>query len=311
MAVSEQELRTTIAQMREQLRSTAASRRLARVIGILGVVVGLCIVALIVGSVFAQFRKISANPEELRAAATEQIRNLQLERKASDVAKELMPVVQKEALALVKELDLPKVAADELKIMLRDLEPVARRELERVTPRLRDLVEAESARLQEDLRATLEGKLADRFSESIRRHEQRLETLDLTEEKLAQIIENLQMASAYALQDILEPRLKGVVEELKKAGTLILELPPLPEEKSEEQLLVEIRDVLVALLKERLPGYEIDPREIYEPVQPGTDRPAYGHRPPTGPPQEPQIPTAEEEAQLRAAAARSAAGGGQ
>ncbi len=302
MAVSEQELRSTIAQMREQLRSTAASRRRARVIGILGVVVGFCIVGLIVYSVFSQFYNISDNPEELRAAATGQIRNLQLDRKASEVAKRLMPVVQKEALALVKELDLPKVATDELKIMLRDLEPVARRELERVTPRLRDLVEAESARLQEDLRQTLEGKLADRFSESIRRHERRLETLDLTEEKLAQIIENLQMASAYALQDILEPRLKGVVEEMKKVGNLVLDLPPLPEEKSEEQLLIEIKDVLLALLKERLPDYEMGPREVYQ----------YGHRPPTGPPQQPQIDTPEEARRMAAeaaAAAQRAAGG--
>jgi len=264
--------------------------------------VGFCIVGLIVYSVFSQFYNISDNPEELRAAATGQIRNLQLDRKASEVAKRLMPVVQKEALALVKELDLPKVATDELKIMLRDLEPVARRELERVTPRLRDLVEAESARLQEDLRQTLEGKLADRFSESIRRHERRLETLDLTEEKLAQIIENLQMASAYALQDILEPRLKGVVEEMKKVGNLVLDLPPLPEEKSEEQLLIEIKDVLLALLKERLPDYEMGPREVYQ----------YGHRPPTGPPQQPQIDTPEEARRMAAeaaAAAQRAAGG--
>ncbi len=302
MAVSEQELRSTVAQMREQLRSAAASRRRARVVGILGVVVGLCIVAFIVGSLFSLAGGLRENPEELRAAATSRIQNLQLERKASDVAKRLMPVIQKEALALVKELELPKVAMDELKIMLRDLEPVARRELERVTPRLRQVVEAESTRLQEDLRQALEGKLADRFSESIRRHEQRLETLDLTEEKLAQIIENLQMASAYALQDILEPRLKGVVEEIKKVGNLVLDLPPLPEERSEEQLLIEIKDVLLALLKERLPGYEMDPREIYQ----------YGHRPPTGPPQEPQIDTPEQARRMAAeaaAAAQRAAGG--
>jgi len=38
---------------------------------------------------------------------------------------------------------------------------------------------------------------------------------------------------------------------------------------------------------------------------PDTDRPAYGHRPPTGPVQQPQIPTSEEEARRADAAARS------
>jgi len=66
-------------------------------------------------------------------------------------------------------------------------------------------------------------------------------------------------------------------------------------------------------------AYEEDRRQAAEAeaqgtraeAPPSTDQPAYGHRPPTGPVQQPQIPTAEEEAQMKAAAARNAAGGGQ
>ncbi len=313
MAVSEQELRDTIALMREQLRATAAARRTARVVSILGVVVGFCIVAFIVLSLFGLFKDISKHPEELRAAAVERIKLLQFDRKAKLVADELMPVAGKEVLALVKELDLPSVLMQEAKLMLKDLEPVARRELERATPRLQELLETERGKLQGEMQTMLEGKLAEHFSESIGQNEQRLARLNLTEEKVAQIIESLKMASADALKDVLKPRVGDVGAQLEKISELLEWLPPLPEKLSEQDLLEQLRDVLLTLVKHRLPEFEVEPGDFgmiraAEPL-PRAAGPAKVLQPEERRQAEEAIKRAQEEASKKAAEAAAAAAG--
>ncbi len=305
MSASEQQAEDQVAQMREALRSVAKSRRISRVVGIVAVVVGLCIVVLFLWSLRNIAASVTENPEPLREAFTKRIQLLGLERKATQVAKEVTPVVQEETMALLKDLELPKMVMEEAQIMAEDLEPILRRELERVRPRLEGLLEAQKEKTAEGLRDLLEERLSGRFVASIELHRTQLETrTGLTEEKLAEVIQNLQTVCGEALANVIQRRTGDVRTEMEKIGHMLEQIPPLRKEMSQDTLLAEMKDVLLALLKDSLPDYPIAAQE-FAPVRrapPG---------PPIGVPPEVLRQIMEEERKAAEAARKAAGEGGQ
>lgn len=307
MSISEQELKGQIAGMREALRSARASARTGKIVGILGVLVGLCVVALYVLA-FLNLAKSVAESEELPRIVQQRVQQLQLQDILIKVAEEAAPVYLAEARELLKDMELPKVAEEELRLMLRDVEPVVRAELERVAPELQQMVLAQKDRTLKELQRRLERKLGDRLTTIVGRQQQRLETdLGLNEQSLATLVTNLQDACLSALRKVVERRVGNVEEEMQRILKIVAEIPPLPyaAQASRESVVHEMVRVLVALLKHNLPDYEVDLRM---PVGGGAGPGAILQPRPGGPGPGPRT---EEEIEAARAAARSAAEGEQ
>ena len=303
MSTSEQELKGQIAGMREALRSARASARTGKIVGILGVLVGLCVVALYVLA-FLNLGKRVAESKELPRIVLQRVEQLRLQDILVEVAEEAAPVYLAEARELLEDMELPKVAQEELRLMLKDVEPVVRAELERVAPELRHMLMAQKDRTLKELQRRVERKLGDRLTTIVGRQEQRLDTLGLDEQKLAMIVTNLQDAALGALRKVVERRMGNVEEEMQRILKIVAEIPPLPQAAlaTRESVANEMVLVLLALLKENLPEYDVDLRM---PVggRPGPDAILQQPRP-GGPGPGPRT---QEEIEAARAAARSAA----
>jgi len=303
MSTSEQELRGQIAGMREALRSARASARTGKIVGILGVLVGLCVVAIYVLA-FINLGKSVAESKELPRTVLQRVEQLRLQDILTKVVEEAAPVYLTEARELLKDMELPKVAQAELRLMLKDVEPVVRAELERVSPELQQMLLAQKDRTLKELQRRVERKLGDRLTTIVGRQQQRLETdLGLDEQKLATIVTNLQDACLGALGKVVERRVGNVEEEMQRILKIVAEIPPLPQAAlaSRESVLNEMVRVLVALLKHNLPDYKVDLRM---PVGGGAEPGVILQPRPGGPAPGPRT---EEEIEAARAAARSAA----
>ena len=301
MSTSEQELKGQIAGMREALRSARASARTGKIVGILGVLVGLCVVALYVLA-FLNLGKRVAESKELPRIVLQRVEQLRLQDILVEVAEEAAPVYLEEARELLKDMELPKVAQEELRLMLKDVEPVVRAELERVAPELRHMLMAQKDRTLKELQRRVERKLGDRLTTIVGRQEQRLDTLGLDEQKLAMIVTNLQDAALGALRKVVERRMGNVEEEMQRILKIVAEIPPLPQAAlaTRESVANEMVLVLLALLKENLPEYDVDLR-----------MPVGGRPGPDAILQPRPDPRTEEEIEAARAAARSATEGEQ
>jgi len=141
-------------------------------------------------------------------------------------------------------------------------------ELERVRPKLvsalKTRTEGALTRFESEMRALLEERL-----ENMIRDNQNLiaEGTDLTAEEVQDILINVIEANQEALMAVVQRRWERNEAVVHDIGELVLEFPELPE-MTEEELLAETRDVLVALLKHKLPDYEFEPElEIAAPEE--------------------------------------------
>ncbi|MHC4480525.1 MAG: hypothetical protein ACYS1C_06105 [Planctomycetota bacterium] len=225
------------------------------------------------------------------------MKGLELDNAAERVIKEAAPVYLSEIREVVTDLKLLDAVAEEAKALLSELRPEMRRQLERVRPRVEGVLQAQRERTMASLEELLQLKLNSRLVRAIDQQSGRLQQqTGLDEEALAQLIENLHESSALALAATLDKRKGDVEEEMRKIGWLVEEIPQLPP-KSEERLLSEIRDVLLALIKNRLPDYH------FEALAPGElPMPA----PRAGPP--PEVQEARKKAAEKAAEAAAEAG---
>jgi hypothetical protein len=297
MSASEQEIKSQIAEMRQALRSAAASRRAARVVNMLGVLVGFCIVLFIVISIVNMGKDLVNRPQDLQKAFRQQIDALQLDRKATEVLDAAAPAYINEATQLVKDLQLPEKLFAEAKIMVVDLTPVLQQELNRLRPRLTAMVNdiepvlrdqldrirprviamltAQQRRTVADLTKILQERVDNRFREIIARQGQRLQQgTDLNEEQLALYIENLRNAATDALTDMLQARAGNLEQELTNYVGLVAQIKPMKEPAEQTQLVGELISVLVALLKYNLPDYAVTAAMIGMPLHPVSVIPA-------------------------------------
>jgi hypothetical protein len=299
MSVSEQEVKSQIAEMREGLQSARASARTGRIVGILGVLVGLGIVAIYV-ALFISLGKSVVESKEIPSIVQSRFERLQLDSVISQVIQQAGPAYVKESQELLKDLDLQKVASEQLQALMEDLRPTLEREMERVRPRVEKMLLAQRDKTVAEVESMLEQKLVGRLREIVGQQGSRIATESgLDEETLQQMVANLQEASVLAFKDMLVKRQGDLDDELRRMQKLLEEVPEL-EDASERDIQKELGLVLIALLKHNLPDY------IFEP---GAFESAVRRRPAPAQPQPlpPEARKAREEARKAAQAAAAAA----
>ena len=252
MSASEQEIKSQVAEMRQALRSARTSMRAGRLVGIFGVLAGLCIVGLFV-YLFISLGMRAADRKAIEPVLRRHVEALQIRSSLEQIVRDVGPVYLQEAGKVVQSMDLQGVVVTQAQEFMKDMEPVLREQLERVRPRLEGLIEAQRTRTMADLEDLLRNKLTGRLTELVGQQGERLGTeTNLTEDTLTKIIENMRDASTGALEKAVTSRWGDMEGEMKKIGNLVLDLPALPEQ-NQEQLLEQIRDVLLNLVKYQLP----------------------------------------------------------
>jgi hypothetical protein len=257
MSTSEQGIKSQVAEMRQALRSARASARTGKIIYLLGVVAGLAIVAIYVVLFLTVIQSV-AEPQRLGQMLQERLDRIQLDEGLQKVIKVAGPEYVAGARELLEGLDLPDIASRELQTMLKDLEPVLLAQIQRVRPRLEKMIETQKDKTLQDLEELLRASLGTRLADAVGRHEADLgEGTGLDAEGLAQLVMGLRDASTDGLAQVIMARRGNLEDEMKKMGALLSDIPPLPPQ-SQEAVLEDLGRVLVALLKENLPGYEFE-----------------------------------------------------
>jgi hypothetical protein len=280
MSASEQEIKSQVAEMRQALRSARTSMRAGRLVGIFGVLAGLCIVGLFV-YLFISLGMRAADRKAIEPILRRHVEALQIRSSLEQIVRDVGPVYLDEAGKMLKGMDLQGVAVTQAQEFMKDMEPVLREQLERVRPRLEGLIEAQRTRTMADLEDLLRNKLTGRLTQLVGEQGARLGTeTKLDEDTLTKIIQNMLDASTGALQKSVTSRWGDMEGEMKKIGNLVLDLPALPEQ-NQEQLLVQIRDVLLNLVKYQLPDVRFAPGDF--PSAPAADLTAPGAELPAAP----------------------------
>jgi len=257
MSASEQEIRSQIAEMREALRSAAAGRRAARVVNSLGVLVGFCIVGFIVWQVISLVMSIAHNTDAMQAAFRTQLTALQLDRKAQQIVELAAPTYLDEGRKMLTDLNLGETVFGEAKQMVNDLVPVFRKEGERIQPQVQAMLTAQWDKFLKDVEELLQRKVADRLGAIVGQQGATLQReANIKPEDVEQILLNLQDASAVAFQAVIKKRAGNLEAEMQQFIGLLAQLPEAPE-TTQEAILPELRDVLLAIVKDELPDYDI------------------------------------------------------
>jgi len=261
MGMSEEELKGQITEMREAIQSIRASRRIGRAVSIVGVLVGLGVVAIYVYS-FISMGKKAADPVALRAEVEHRIEVLDIPGSLQRIVTGVAPTVGRATLDLVKEMKLSEAALEQAKLMAKDLEPVVRTEVNRIAPKLQQILQDELDQTVKLAQERIEKKVGDRLAASIQRHSGQLEAgTQFNEQQLAQAVQNLQDAATGALVDVVQKRTGDLEDEMIGVMDVLDRIPPLPP-KSQAEMMGEFRRVLAALLKEKLPAYPMNPAEF-------------------------------------------------
>lgn len=264
MSTTEQEVHGQIAEMRESLQTIRTSLRRGTLVRFLGLLVGLLIVAFFIWSFWTMGRDLVATGE-LQTEFTRQIEQIPVQRIASVSIEQAGPVYLEEVQALLAELGLEEALAEELDLAMMELEPVLSRELERIRPRLTTALQARGEALLVNLESELKDMLMGRLEGIVRRQQHLItDEVDLTPEQVEEILLNVIEANQDALLTVVERRWHRIEGDVFRIGELALEFPELPT-MTEAQILAELRDVLMALIKYRLPDYEFRPEVALEP----------------------------------------------
>lgn len=266
MSVTEQEAKGHIAEMRESLQTIRASLRTGTMVRLIGLVVGLLIVGFYVISFLGMGREL-AQSGELQAELRRRVEQVPVQRIISTALEQAGPAYMQETQALLTDLQLEQAAVEQMQLAMEDLRPVLMGELDRVRPELAAILKSRAegalSRFESELRTLLE----ERLENMIRRQQGVIaEGTDLTEEDVQNILINVIEANQEALMAVVNRRWQRDEAVVHDIGQMMLEFPELPR-MTEEELLEETRDVLLALLKRRLPDYQFDELPITPPQE--------------------------------------------
>jgi 5-bromo-4-chloroindolyl phosphate hydrolysis protein len=257
MSVSEQEAKQQIAQMRLALESMKASARRASYVKFFGVIIGFAIVGVYVylfislGAALAHSTKwvdvIKGRPE---------VQNLQ--EVVKKTATSVVPVYLKEGQKMVQSMNLQEPLMQEGSAFLKDIGPFAQDELQRELPKLQSAVIVEANQAANELEVDLQGMLQKRLEAMIQKHSAQIETeTGLTEVKAAEILDSITTAAQTAILNVIQKRWGANQKKLAEIADLVDQLPALPP-MSEADLLDHMRGTLIALVKIKLPDYDLE-----------------------------------------------------
>ncbi len=256
MSVSE--LQDELAEARESLHTIRASSRKASLVRLLGVVVGLVIVLLYLWAYWSLALSL-AQSEDLKTQFEQQFEQLQIGQNLQMVFKETGPTFREELLKLIEEMGLQETISNELNAFAEDVQPIAREQFNRVAPQLTGALQMAAQDVLAELRTELRELLEDRLTGMIREHETMIaEQAQLSEDDLRLVVSKIIEANHLALFNVLEKRWGEGKQDFEEILALIEQFPPLPDDKTEEQIVDQSVKVLLALMKEQLPTYKFE-----------------------------------------------------
>jgi hypothetical protein len=262
--MTEQDVKNQIAEMRGALASVHASQRKAGIVRILGVVVGLGVVAIYVFLFFDLARGLIEEPEgggspPLVSAIQGRVERLNLPKIPKALMDEAAPVFWSEIRGLLAELPWQEAVETEVRALVRDLAPIAEEQLEIASAEIEALAKTQGEDLLAELQTMLEERLSSRIGQMIRQQETRLATgTRLSEEQLGELLLNVIEANQNALKSAIDKRWGENDEEVKAIIEMLQRFPQLPEPMTALELQRELGLALLARLGHRLVGvYEV------------------------------------------------------
>lgn len=257
MAVSDQELRRQIAEMREGLRAIHAAERRgkwARVLGLLG---GIGLVLFFVLR-FINLGQSVFTSGQISEVASARVKSLNLQSWPGRIIEEAGPACAKEAGKVLDDTNFGDTAKQELQVLISDLQPVVVDQFARIRPRLAKAIEEESALATEELRNRITETLRTRMGATLKKHKAEIEQrLKLTPDQGNEVMLNLINANNTAMRQIVEKRWGQNTENLHLISEYVSRLPD-PPRMSDEDMMSEATRVLIALAKYKLPDYILD-----------------------------------------------------
>jgi len=284
MSTSEQEVQSQVAEMRQALRSAAASRRIAKLVNILAVIVGFCIVGFFVWQIFQLGGNVVHHPEELQKAITKHVELMNLEQKATEIVEKAAPAYAEQVQTLfLEDKELHKAVGEQMDALFKEAEPLVRQELVRLRPRLEKIIRRQADRTVASAQDTLEQTLSGRLATIMEDQTGALAShAELTPERLAEVSQKLQDGLRGAVAIVWERRTKGLNDEMVEINDLIRQIPDRDPQLSAEDTYKDIMLVLVAILREELPPYDTSDLNFVVRRAPTPTGPA-GPRGPGGP----------------------------
>ncbi len=269
MSASEQEIKSQIAEMQQALRSALAGRRAARVVNIIGVILGFCIVGLIVYStIWGLILPMASQPERLQKAIQQHLTTMQLDKKAVQAIETAAPAYLQEAQKMASDLKVLEKVQEQARQMIADLEPTFRAELENMKPRVIAMFNTQKEQTLSQLQDLLQKKIVDRVRDLLSQQGERLQAqTDLDEAGVEKILANLRDASTEAFTNMVRKRAGNLEKEITDCVAVVAQIPALPEAK-QEKVLDDLMAVLAALVKEELPSYTFEKGELEGPAAP-------------------------------------------
>ena len=258
MSVSEQDVRRQIAEMQEAIESAQASRRTGTIVRAIGVVVGFIIVILFVWlGVYNPFQRVAEQPEELREAFRVRLATIDAQEKLQRISQELTPVYMPMVAQAATDVGLADAAREQARMLWTDLQPELNERLPQIRSGLRVAVEDEMRSAVNELQRRVDRLLQRRLASAIRAQEARIRgEVDLDEQEVEALLTRIVEANRQALLNMVERRWSRSQAALTDIQNMVDELPKLPP-MSEQELLDHTVRTLVALLKHKLPDYDL------------------------------------------------------
>ncbi len=256
MSVSEQEAKQQIAQMRHALVSMKASARRASYVRIIGVIIGFGIVGIYV-YLFISLGAAVAGSNRFRPLVEERLKTLDVQRKAVQVVEKAVPIYLEEGKKMLSTMDLSPVQKEAM-ALAEDLRPVMLAEMDRVWPKLQDALIVEGNQAAQQLETNLQTVLDTRLQAIVNKHSTQIQSeTGLSEAQTAQVMTNIVDAGQQAVLSMVEKRWGENQKVLEAIAALVDKLPALPP-MPESELLEHMRDTLIALVKYKLPDYDLE-----------------------------------------------------
>lgn len=275
MSVSDQEVRSEVAEARESLQMIRASLRTGMVIRFVGLVAGIIIVVIYVYSFMGLADRV-ARSGRIEQAVKERVELLNVHQGVQQIIREAGPVYMEEVRQVLSEMGLGEMLSTQLRGAYEDLRPVLLEEFSRVRPRLAEALRGQLQRTAAQLEVELQEMVEARMAQIIRDRQASLAAeADVSEEDVEKFLVNMIDANQQALMSVIDRRWAGSEQDLYEIRDMAAQLPELPA-MDDQALLDHTVRVLVALLKYKLPDYEFTPATDITPAaqapQPGPPR---------------------------------------
>ncbi len=275
MSVSDQEVRSEVAEARESLQMVRASLRTGMVIRFVGLVAGIIIVVIYVYS-FMNLADQIARSGRIEQEVKERVELLNVRQGVRQIIREAGPLYMEEIQQVLSEMGFREMLSTQLEAAYEDLRPILLEEFSRVRPRLADALRGQLQRTAAQLEVELQEMVEARMAQIIRDRQASLAAeADVSEEDVEKFLVNMIDANQQALMNVIDRRWAGNEEDLYEIRDMVAQLPDLPA-MDDQALLDHTVRVLVALLKYKLPDYEFTrhrhhPRRASAPARPASD----------------------------------------